>query len=311
MLKKFVSVTVSLFTIVWTAVSLLMIFVVIPARWPIPVLVGDPSGIARQLIQHQSELTGIALSLILLVFVSSYWFVSNEITRGQLKSNTMALKQFLAMAESQFSKQLLIIKANLETLGKTPQNNISQELSNIALSRTQLAEMVDYVVLLGIAHLIVDSETMPIVNLESLTLDVFYDFRARFREKGILLIAEETEEIEIAGEQQSLGKMLSCIMSNALRYTNPGNTVKVSLTRHGNEARLSVSDNGIGISPENLQRVFEPFFRVNKFPVPADSGQGLGLTLAKAVAQAHRGRIDVESTLGTGSTFTIILPVAT
>ena len=100
------------------------------------------------------------------------------------------------------------------------------------------------------------------------------------------------------------------VLSNAGRYTNPGGTVGVRVGRADGCAYLEVSDTGIGIEPDELPHVFERFWRGEKSRSRATGGAGVGLAIADELARAHDGRIDVESSPGRGSRFTLLLPLA-
>jgi signal transduction histidine kinase len=98
-------------------------------------------------------------------------------------------------------------------------------------------------------------------------------------------------------------------VSNAVKYTPPTGKIHVTARIEGDEVQIRVRDTGVGIPEEEQERIFDPFYRGStsqRFP----QGMGLGLSIAQDLARAHGGRIDVESKPGTGSTFTLRLPVA-
>lgn len=103
-------------------------------------------------------------------------------------------------------------------------------------------------------------------------------------------------------------QILVNLVSNALKYSIPGSEVRVELTATGSALRVSVADRGPGIAPEELPRLFERYYRANS-AVRAE-GLGLGLFIARKLVEAHGWRIEVESELGTGSVFTVVVPVA-
>jgi two-component system phosphate regulon sensor histidine kinase PhoR len=100
------------------------------------------------------------------------------------------------------------------------------------------------------------------------------------------------------------------LLDNAIKFSDPGGVVEIEAREEGDEVAVSVRDHGAGISPEHLPRIFERFYRVDKGRSREIGGTGLGLAIAKHIAQAHGGRIAVESTPGSGSAFTIHLPAA-
>ena len=98
------------------------------------------------------------------------------------------------------------------------------------------------------------------------------------------------------------------LLDNAINYSPAGTSVEVNASRSGHEVRIRVSDAGQGIAPEHIDRLFERFYRVDKARRREDGGTGLGLAIVKHVVQAHKGHVEVESTPGKGSTFTLVLP---
>jgi two-component system phosphate regulon sensor histidine kinase PhoR len=105
--------------------------------------------------------------------------------------------------------------------------------------------------------------------------------------------------------QQAIGNLVD----NAIAYSPAGTMVRVRAVCTNRDLRIAVTDQGRGIPPEHLGRIFERFYRVDKARSREAGGTGLGLAIAKHIAQAHKGRIEVESTVGKGSTFTIVLPL--
>jgi signal transduction histidine kinase len=105
-----------------------------------------------------------------------------------------------------------------------------------------------------------------------------------------------------------LSRMLSNLLNNALRYTEPGGTVTVSVARQEDDIAFTVLDTGIGIPHENLEHIFERFYRVDKSRSRAVGGSGLGLSIVKAIVDLHKGTVRVDSTIGKGSCFTVSLP---
>ena len=99
------------------------------------------------------------------------------------------------------------------------------------------------------------------------------------------------------------------LLDNAIKYSDPGGKVEISCGVVGREIEIKVRDNGCGIEKKHLSRVFERFYRVDKSRSRELGGTGLGLSIVKHIVQAHRGRVDVESMVGEGSTFKIFLPV--
>ena len=111
----------------------------------------------------------------------------------------------------------------------------------------------------------------------------------------------------VNGDRNRLKQLILNLLTNAIKYNRPGGRVRVLLHRQGDEVLMSVEDTGRGIPPESLPNIFDRFYRVPDQEAGI-VGTGLGLTIAKRIAETHQGTIEVESKLGEGSTFTLRLP---
>ncbi|MDH3254310.1 MAG: ATP-binding protein [Acidobacteriota bacterium] len=132
---------------------------------------------------------------------------------------------------------------------------------------------------------------------------------AKAREVDVELSLRDTEPID--GDREALDRLLQNLLENAIKYNQPGGRVSVNVEQHDDQLVLHVRDTGIGIPADSLDRLFERFYRVDKGRSRDEGGTGLGLAIVKHATQLHGGRIVVESRLGTGSTFSVYLPLRT
>ena len=114
----------------------------------------------------------------------------------------------------------------------------------------------------------------------------------------------------VQGDRNRIVQVLTNLISNAYKYTPPGGHITLALHQTNGELQVDVSDTGIGIAPNDLDRVFERFYRADHEVVRGQAGTGLGLAIAKSIVEMHSGRIWVRSQLGKGSTFSFSLPIA-
>ncbi len=119
-----------------------------------------------------------------------------------------------------------------------------------------------------------------------------------------------SEPLRVLGERDALIQMVENLLFNAIKYSPNEKKIKIELTREGQHAMLRISDTGIGIAEDELQKIFEPFYRSSRHEAKQVGGTGLGLALVKQTVQAHQGKVHVQSELGKGSTFTVVLPLA-
>ncbi len=131
-------------------------------------------------------------------------------------------------------------------------------------------------------------------------------FAPRFAESG-LAFAVELEPVHVAGEQARLEQIALNLLGNAFRYTEAGE-VRLRVAREGDEAVLEVSDTGIGIAADDLRHIFTRFWRGDRSRSRATGGAGIGLAIVHELVRAHDGRVDVDSTTGSGSRFRVVLP---
>jgi signal transduction histidine kinase len=113
----------------------------------------------------------------------------------------------------------------------------------------------------------------------------------------------------VEGDEARLRELFMNILDNAIRYTPAPGIVSVSLRREGQMAVVAVKDTGVGIPAEDMPFIFERFYRVDKSRSRADGGIGLGLAICQHIAEAHEGKIGVESQVRVGSTFSVWLPL--
>lgn len=152
-----------------------------------------------------------------------------------------------------------------------------------------------------------DGQTAP-VALDELVADVAAWLQPLARESGIRLVVEG-EAVRIAGDALQLREALGNIVSNAIRYNQPGGQVLVRTRRSGGEARIEIQDTGIGIDPASLPKVFDRFFRADQARARAP-GAGLGLSIARSIVEAHGGRITCASEPGQGTALVVTVPGA-
>jgi signal transduction histidine kinase len=149
------------------------------------------------------------------------------------------------------------------------------------------------------------------VDVRSVVMVVLSRLRPAARRKNINLSWKRTGSgalYTVLGDETQLTSMFSNLVENAVKYTPSGGRVEVTAGTDEDEVIVRISDTGIGIPAENLARIFERFYRVDKARSKETGGTGLGLSIVRHVAENHGGRVTVESTLGEGSTFTVHLP---
>ena len=146
-------------------------------------------------------------------------------------------------------------------------------------------------------------------NLKPLVEEVCKHAEVLAEEKNIKIIIAFLETVQVKGDEVRLRQMSWNILQNGIKYTQCGGEVKVSLQNDGEFALMTIQDTGIGIPEEDLGFIFNRFYRVDKARSRDEGGSGLGLSICRQIAEAHKGTIEVESKLGVGTRFKIRIPL--
>lgn len=134
-----------------------------------------------------------------------------------------------------------------------------------------------------------------------------FQFNARAKRIDISLHIEGAERT-VQGDKLKLYRVINNLLSNAIKFTPPGGSVQVVIAPESNGMRLSVSDTGLGIAPEDRSLLFEKFRQTRTQPTSGEKGTGLGLAIVRQLVELHGGTVEVQSELHKGSTFTLHLP---
>src|SRR5215470_1303496 len=154
------------------------------------------------------------------------------------------------------------------------------------------------------------------VDLEPLNLDVFDTAMRLATGRGVTIRLADgfpgagESQMTVTGDSMALRRAILNLTENALKYTPAGGTVELALHREDRFAVLTVRDSGIGIAPGHLERIFDPFVRLDAARTRETGGSGLGLSIARSIVVAHGGTLTADSVPGEGSRFTIRLPLA-
>lgn len=239
------------------------------------------------------------------------YFVAGKAT-VPIEETVRLLRQFMADAGHELNTPLSIIEACNEALAhKLTQKGIQlKETTVLSNSTERMQKIIDDLSLLAELETPVEfTGNKNTMSINELVNQCLTDFSVKFEQKNISVNAPNMPPLAIMGNKEELTAMISNLLENALRYTNDGGTIEVEVVQDSHAINISVSDTGIGIPSESLPHIFDRFYRVDKSRSRASGGTGLGLPIARAIAEKHNGTIDVMSTPGLGTKFTITLPV--
>lgn len=216
-------------------------------------------------------------------------------------------KDFVANVSHELRTPLASIKGYSETLldgGMEDQKTLREFLRVIDRHATRMARLIDDLLILSR----LESHQMTIVSapvdIRDLVLTTAKGFEKQAGDKGIKMAYGVPEGLpKVLGDRDRLEQVVVNLLDNAIKYTPSGGTVSVAASRSGDWVRVEIKDTGIGIPADDIPRIFERFYRVDKARSRELGGTGLGLAIVKHIIQGHNGRLLVESTPGKGSVF--------
>ena len=250
-----------------------------------------------------------SLSLVVLFFISIY-FTNKAI--NPLEETFKKQKQFIADASHELRTPLTIIKTNVSLLRENELETIQSQKKWINYIDSQASRMSTLInEMLSLANLDANrkKEDRININLSKMLSDTLLVFEVVIFEKGLILEEDIVNDIFINGEKDQIKKLISILMDNAIKYTNDNGKILVSLKAERNKAKLIIKNTGEGIKKEHLEKIFERFYRVDDSRDRGTGGYGLGLSIAKAIVDDHKGKIHAESIINNETSFIVELPL--
>jgi two-component system OmpR family sensor kinase len=234
-----------------------------------------------------------------------------QVVYSRLEEAYAGQRRFVADASHELRTPLTTIRGNVELLqkmGDTHPVEREEALADIACEAERMSRLVNDLLVLARADAGQHLEKQPVV-LGGILNEVARQAKqlqggVNFRTEGLELLGE----IKVMGRADALRQLFFILLDNAFKYTLPEGKVALAASVPADRVKISVIDTGSGIAPEDLSRIFERFYRADK--ARRTGGSGLGLSIASWIAEEHQGKLEVQSKLGEGSTFTVLLPVA-
>ncbi len=201
---------------------------------------------------------------------------------------------------------LAILQSQIEALQDGVAEASPSELESLHEETLRLRRLVGDLETLASADAAGFTLVMEPVELEAVAREELREFTGPFEAGGVALTSD-LQHVIVDGDPIRLRQIVANLLSNALKFTPEGGMVRIELLREGDRALLRVSDTGVGIEPDELPHVFDRFFRGRDVRA---GGSGIGLTVVRELVAAHGGEVDVSSEPGSGTTFTVRVPLA-
>lgn len=230
---------------------------------------------------------------------------------ARLSQSFDQIKQFSIDASHELRTPLTIMRGEVELAlrsTKDPDEYRRVLVSNLE-ELVRLSSIVESLLTMAKGEFSQQDVKYEEVHLRDLLAELHEDCKIIAHKKQICVELKKNEDVVVIGDRLRLHQLLLNLLDNAIKYTPENGHVTVASESQNGYAKVRIEDTGVGIPREELRNVFDRFYRVDKARSREMGGSGLGLSIAKWIAELHRGHIDVESEPGKGSTFTVYLPL--
>src|ERR1700730_5842663 len=231
----------------------------------------------------------------------------------ELKQADEIRREFVANVSHELRTPLSILRGYIETLRDDPHTS-RDEMRRILEVMERHSRRLNLLVddLLALAQLESGKSDLQVskVRVDDLFFTLARDWEKKLAEKNLHVVVDLAPDVRvISADPTRLQEILYNLLDNAVKYSSPGAEIRLHAQRRDGQVALTVSDTGVGIGPDDLPRIFERFYRVDKARSSELRDTGLGLSIVKHIAQLHGGSVEAESEPGHGTTIRVLLPV--
>ncbi len=228
---------------------------------------------------------------------------------GRLEHLFSVQQRFVADVSHELRTPLTAIRGHLDLIKRYGMDPMSMDAIESEVDR--MSRMVNDLLLLAKADYGgLKLEVKPI-DLDTVISEVYREARVLAKDSDLKVMIKDFEPVRVSGDSDRLKQLFLNLISNAIKFTPAGGQITINLRKTSTHAVVEVQDTGIGIAPDDLERIFDRFYQADSSRVRdarKGEGAGLGLSIAKWLAEAHGGNISAESELGAGTTFKVSIP---
>ena len=253
----------------------------------------------------------VALIMLILIYLISRFFANKSIK--PVKDAFEKQKQFIADASHELKTPLAVIGTNVDVLLSNSTDTIENQtkwLEYIKSASVRMAKLTNDLLYLTQVDNSDRKTIFTAFDMSKTVQSAILTMEAIIYEHELSLNYDIEPELVTYGNNEEIKEVVMILLDNALKYTNPKGSVDISLKRRHNDIVLGISNTGEGIPEEQLGRIFDRFYRVDKSRSRALGGYGLGLPIAKAIIEQHKGRIYAKSIMNEKTTFYVELPMS-
>jgi two-component system, OmpR family, phosphate regulon sensor histidine kinase PhoR len=262
----------------------------------------------NKVLQFEDPISGVNTEVV-------EWARDKALEIEQLKKNEVFRKEFLGNVSHELKTPLFAIQGFIETVidMEVPDQDLTKHfLEKALLNAERLSNLITD--LESISQLESGQLTMSteVFDIHDMTQDIMDALEFKAREKSILLQFKEGSDVPtfVEADKNRIRQVMINLLENSIKYGNQKGTTKVGFYDMDENILIEIADNGIGVEPEHVSRLFERFYRVDKSRSRTEGGTGLGLSIVKHIIEAHQQTINVRSTVGVGTTFGFTLTKA-
>ncbi len=261
---------------------------------------------SRQLFVELSA--GVVLTMVMIGLGG--WFLT-ELALRPVRESYDRLKQFTADASHELRTPLAALQTNVQVALADPQPSVDEYRRSLEVTERltrRLGRLVADLLFLARNEGLQSAEGRICCNLTEILQQVVEEQTPLAQAAGLAVQLKSGGPLTVTANPDQMHQLFANLLSNAIRYTPAGGRVCLGTARDGRDALVEVSDTGIGIAPEHLERIFERFWRVDSARTRQAGGSGLGLAIARTIVENHQGEIRALSEPGRGTTLRVRLP---
>ncbi len=247
-----------------------------------------------------------AAGIITLALVLAISVLFASVSAQPVEKSISQQKQLIADVSHELKTPITVISANADIIAAHPDSTVSDQMKwieYIKVETTRMTALISNMLYLAKRDEASSTEDMHTVSLSDIAYEAALPFESVCFEKGKHLDLDITPDVIIKGNETSLKQLVAILVDNACKYSDENGSIKITLTATQDKSELSINNTGEPIPEQSLAHLFDRFYRVDKSRSRSEGGYGLGLSIAKSIADSHHAKLSVESKRESGTTF--------